>query len=683
MIGLATDSPQFCFDRDELAMTDFNVDAFVVKYKREVGLERLRDDLDLFLRVLKSSMVELINRDFADFLNLSTNLVGFDKSITTLKNPLTAMKTDILKINEHLQNQRKLIEEKLAEQEKVRQRRQTIQSIIDIEKSIRQLNELDDAINLSTIDLNEMIERTTVQFGFIAQQLEKSGRNENIQNVIENLRRVFEKRLTKTFIDAYREPNMSLLADSLKGLASISLQTIAEETFATEIVRPFMEKVVHPAIVQSSDLSLGLEKTLDFSRTECKAMLYVVERINRECGSHFDFVVRSIIPELIQCLENSCQFLFFAADPDIFHQRYSSWLNFLDQFKRLLSKSSEENLFQSKIYREFAQKWDLIVYFQIRFQSIVIGIEQTLIDQPFSFNDEKESQWKTKIIERIFQSIEKCWDEKIFLEPLTHQFWKLTLQCLIRLRTWIETFQLSTKIKTNETNFDVCLYVDLQTLNVEVEKFYERVILGQRLTSIVSSNVRTNLSTIFQTTLNDVVGKSREILKKFIIQRLIDQCQESIQSVRDIPRMYRKTNRDAPSKPSACIVTTFGILEKFNDEYNGILLTQDECREFLRVALESITTNYYEMCSEVLSSVKKMEESIRRLKQTRESSKNLSAMAQSMTTSTTTTVTDDNKIRMQIQNDLNAFTTALDKFAIEIEASKKLNILNDESRLQL
>ncbi len=36
---------------------------------------------------------------------------------------------------------------------------------------------------------------------------------------------------------------MSLLADSLKGLASISLQTVAEQTFANEIVRPYMEKV--------------------------------------------------------------------------------------------------------------------------------------------------------------------------------------------------------------------------------------------------------------------------------------------------------------------------------------------------------------------------------------------------------------------------------------------------------
>ncbi len=129
MVGLTNELPAFCFDRDELSLvketeqifdamevlfqTEFNVDAFVVKYKREVGLEKLRDDLDLFLRVLKSSMVELINRDFADFLNLSTNLVGrnfqpkkkiietliqvgFDKSITTLKNPLNVMKTDIM-----------------------------------------------------------------------------------------------------------------------------------------------------------------------------------------------------------------------------------------------------------------------------------------------------------------------------------------------------------------------------------------------------------------------------------------------------------------------------------------------------------------------------------------------------------------------------------------------------------
>ena len=59
------------------------------------------------------------------------------------------MKMDIMKINESLSAQRTLIEEKLREQQAIRQRRQAIQSVIDVQKSIQQLNELDDGINLS------------------------------------------------------------------------------------------------------------------------------------------------------------------------------------------------------------------------------------------------------------------------------------------------------------------------------------------------------------------------------------------------------------------------------------------------------------------------------------------------------------------------------------------------------
>jgi hypothetical protein len=53
---------------------------------------------------------------------------------------------------------------------------------------------------------------------------------------------------------------MSLLADSLKGLASISLQTVAEQTFANEIVRPYMEKVKN-LFEAGSRISVEMEKT--------------------------------------------------------------------------------------------------------------------------------------------------------------------------------------------------------------------------------------------------------------------------------------------------------------------------------------------------------------------------------------------------------------------------------------
>lgn len=42
-------------------------------------LEELREDLELYYKLLKTAMVELINKDYADFVNLSTNLVSVIK----------------------------------------------------------------------------------------------------------------------------------------------------------------------------------------------------------------------------------------------------------------------------------------------------------------------------------------------------------------------------------------------------------------------------------------------------------------------------------------------------------------------------------------------------------------------------------------------------------------------------
>jgi hypothetical protein len=41
-------------------------------------------------------MIELINQDYSDFVNLSSNLIGLDKSISKLKTPLGQFKEEIL-----------------------------------------------------------------------------------------------------------------------------------------------------------------------------------------------------------------------------------------------------------------------------------------------------------------------------------------------------------------------------------------------------------------------------------------------------------------------------------------------------------------------------------------------------------------------------------------------------------
>ena len=43
-------------------------------------------------------MIELINRDYADFVNLSGNLVGLDVAISNLQQPLISIETEIMVI---------------------------------------------------------------------------------------------------------------------------------------------------------------------------------------------------------------------------------------------------------------------------------------------------------------------------------------------------------------------------------------------------------------------------------------------------------------------------------------------------------------------------------------------------------------------------------------------------------
>ena len=48
------------------------------------------------MKELKTELVELINSDYADFINLSTNLNGVDRMMEDLKKPLDRMKGDAI-----------------------------------------------------------------------------------------------------------------------------------------------------------------------------------------------------------------------------------------------------------------------------------------------------------------------------------------------------------------------------------------------------------------------------------------------------------------------------------------------------------------------------------------------------------------------------------------------------------
>lgn len=76
--------------------TNFSVDNFLAEHQDVASLETMRDDLGMYLKVLRLAMIELINKDYANFVNLCATLIGFDKAIAKVHVPLEQLNKDVL-----------------------------------------------------------------------------------------------------------------------------------------------------------------------------------------------------------------------------------------------------------------------------------------------------------------------------------------------------------------------------------------------------------------------------------------------------------------------------------------------------------------------------------------------------------------------------------------------------------
>lgn len=68
-------SGELCFSPLVFLSQEFSVDEFVTQCRHQVSVEHLREDLLAYYQTVKAAMVELINKDYADFVDLSSNLV--------------------------------------------------------------------------------------------------------------------------------------------------------------------------------------------------------------------------------------------------------------------------------------------------------------------------------------------------------------------------------------------------------------------------------------------------------------------------------------------------------------------------------------------------------------------------------------------------------------------------------
>ncbi|XP_010852808.1 PREDICTED: conserved oligomeric Golgi complex subunit 2 isoform X4 [Bison bison bison] len=578
---------------------------------------------------------------------------------------------------------------------------QVIRSVEKIEKILnsqhsKETSALEASSPLLTGQILERIATEFNQLQFHAVQSKGLPLLDKIRPRIAGITAMLQQSLEGLLLEGLQTSSVDIIRHCLRTYATIDKTRDAEALVGQVLVKPYVDEVILEQIVDShlSDLQLMYDKLLEFVPHHCRLLREVTGgAISSEKGNTvpgYDFLVNSVWPEIVRGLEEKLPSLFNPGDPDAFHQKYTISMDFVRTFERQCgSQASVKRLRAHPAYHSFNNKWNLPVYFQIRFREIAGSLEAALTD--VLEDAPAGSPYRLLASHRTWSSLQRCWSDKMFLPLLAHRLWRLTLQILARYSIFVKEVLL--RPISNESAKDVkkplvtgskdlsitqgncedqasgpsetkpivsvsstqLVYVvtDLHRLQEQLPELLETIkpkleVMGFKNFSSISAALEDS-----QLSLSACVPA----LSEKITQDLSESCFSHLKSALEVPRLYRRTNKEVPVTASSYVDSALKPLYQLQSRHKD-KLKQATIRQWLEATLSESTHKYYETVSDVLNSVRKMEESLKRLKQARRttpaSPAGLSGGGMS----------DDDKIRRQLALDVAYLGEQIEKMGL-------------------
>ncbi|KMZ03394.1 conserved oligomeric Golgi complex subunit 2 [Drosophila simulans] len=693
--GSTSTAEKLCFDKNEFMKANFSVDEFLHKNRNAPSLEQLRDNLGLYLKGLRAAMIDLINEDYADFVNLSANLVGLDQNIKTIQQPLEQFRSDIESIHGLIDENVTELRAQLEEKRQLREFKRGLQSLKKVYETINKLQDLIDRKlsgeqPIKAVDL-ERAALDLIQLKFHEKHCSKHLSPEH-QGKIEQLEGQLHQHLRRFFNDALSQARNSApesLERCLRIYITLNACDQAECAFREDVVAPYMTGVIGEQQLQNSPQGLAgiYSKILNFISLHMTDLLRLTLYSDKFPG--FNFVVNSYWSDVETRLELHMNSIFAPGNSEVFYVKYKCTRDFLGKIEELLTCSGEQAVAfyrQHKQTKSFEARWNLPVYFQICFQEIAGKFEAQLepVLQEDSLNDKStDRDYKISAFNAAKEAMIRCWAEGVYLPEVFPKFYKLNVQVVLRLSRWITdaiTLSKGSNFSKSYTRNQllIALHADIRKLDAYLPELQQLIIKSvpvEQRTKIFSDVLAKSMSC-----LADTLGAHLTNIQKTLVELLIGECEtENVRQVNDLPRLYRKTNREVPTRCSSYVEQMLRPLKAFaqqNESQLGTLVVE----QILSEVASHITKAYFNVVSDVLTSVQKTEESLRRLRNVK------SGGAATVSTGSSAVMSDDDKIRVQLRVDVTSWRQELGKLnfqATQIDRLVELtNMVEDSIKLK-
>ncbi|XP_051935688.1 conserved oligomeric Golgi complex subunit 2 [Hippocampus zosterae] len=697
-----------CFDKDVFMKDDFDVDQFVAECRKQVQLEEMREDLELYYKLLKTAMVELINKDYADFVNLSTNLVGMDKVLNQLSVPLGQLREEVMSLRSGVSEVIQAIDLQLSKQEDLQKKKVCVLRLIQVVRSVEKIEKILNSQNPkesnslesdSPLLAGQILERIATEFNqlqFHAVQSKGMPLLDKVRPRIAGITSMLQQSLEGLLMEGLRTSSVDMVRHCLRTYATIDKTRDAEALVGQVLVKPFMDQVIVEEVVKSSPdgLQVMYSRLLEFVPHHCRLLREVtggaISSDKADIVPGYDFLVNSVWPEMVKGIEERLSYLFNPGNPDIFYQRYCASTEFVRRFERQCSSQAcVKRLRAHPSYAAFRNKWNLPVYFQLRYKEIAGSLENAFSDGLRAAP--AGGAYHLQATASLWSCLVRCWSDQVYLPPLAHRFWKLTLQLYSRYATFLNealskttapeaskepsrplpssASSTSSRTSVEETGSESGSPASLSTkqlvhIAADVQKLQEQFpqvseMVRQRLQAIGF----TNFLLVEEALADSKAGLSASIcaLSSRMTQHLSERSCRFLKSASEVPRLYRRTNKEVPARASAYMDNALRPLHQLLSDSSG-LVDAATARRWLTATLSECTQRYYETISEVLSSVRKMEESLKRLKQARKGAAGAAAVGGAVANGGPS---DDAKIRLQLALDVEYLAEQMERMGVE------------------
>ncbi|XP_015841886.2 conserved oligomeric Golgi complex subunit 2 isoform X3 [Peromyscus maniculatus bairdii] len=633
-----------------------------------------------------------------------------DRALNQLSVPLGQLREEVLSLRSSVSEGILAVDERMSKQEDIRKKKMSVLRLIQVIRSVEKIEKIlnsqssKDASSLeasSPLLTGQVLERIATEFNqlqFHAVQSKGMPLLDKVRPRIAGITAMLQQSLEGLLLEGLQTSNVDIIRHCLRTYATIDKTRDAEALVGQVLVKPYVDEVIVEQFVEShpSGLQLMYNKLLEFVPHHCRLLREVTGgAVSSEKGTivpGYDFLVNSVWPEIVRGLEEKLPSLFNPGDPDAFHEKYTVSMDFVQRFERQCgSQASVKRLRAHPAYHSFSNKWNLPVYFQIRFREVAGSLEASLTD---GLEDAPDgSPYCLLASHRTWSSLEKCWSDEMFLPLLAHRLWRLTLQILARFSVFVS--ELSVRPISNESTKEtkkplagskdpsedqgshpsevqaasisstqlVYVVADLDRLQEWLPELLE--IVKPKLEMIGFKN----FSSISEALEDSQSSLSAHVpaLSSRIVQDLSESCFSYLKSALEVPRLYRRTNKEVPSTASSYVDSALKPFYQLQRAH-GNKVKAAVMQQWLQEALSESTHKYFETVSDVLNSVKKMEESLKRLKQARRA-------PATNPVSSSGGMSDDDKIRLQLALDVEFLGEQIQKMGLQTSDIKSFPAL--------